>query len=63
LVIIVVGLAAALLGALANALGIGNPGFGWHQVLLIVVGLVVALVGVVVILRAPGPGGAPGADQ
>ena len=58
-----VGLAAAALGALANTLGIGNPGFGWHQILLIVVGLIVAAVGVAVMLLAPGPGGAPGPDQ
>jgi hypothetical protein len=54
--LIVVGVVAALLAALANPLGIGNSGFGWHQVVLLVVGIVVALVGVVVALRAPSPG-------
>jgi hypothetical protein len=63
LVIIVVGLAAALLGALANPLGIGRAGFGWHQALLVVVGVILAVVGVVVALRAPRPGGAPGPEQ
>jgi hypothetical protein len=62
-VIIVVGLAAALLAVLANPLGIGHSGFGWHQVLLLVVGAVVAVVGVVVAVRAPSSGGTPGPGQ
>jgi hypothetical protein len=58
--LIVVGVAAALLAALANPLGIGNPGFEWKQQLLLGVGIVVALVGVVVALRAPGAGAGAG---
>jgi hypothetical protein len=61
--LIVLGVAAALLAALANPLGIGNPGFEWKQQLLLGVGIVVALVGVVVMLRAPGPGVEPGRDD
>ena len=58
LLILVVGLIAALIAALANPLGIGSGGFGWHQGLLLGVGIVLALVGVVIVLRAPrsGPG-------
>jgi hypothetical protein len=63
LLIIVVGLAAALLGALANPLGIGHSGFGWKQVVLLVAGIVVAVAGAVVVLRAPGPEPAPGPDS
>lgn len=66
LLIVVVGIAAALLAALANPLGIGNEGFGWKQVVLLVVGIVVAVIGAVVMLRAPGsdtaPGSEPGSD-
>jgi hypothetical protein len=59
---IVVGIAAALLAALANPLGIGHSGFGWHQVVLLVAGIVLAVVGAVVVLRAPSSGPAPGPD-
>ena len=62
LLIIVVGLAAALLAALANPLGIGHSGFGWHQVVLLVAGIVLAVVGAVVVLRAPSPDPGPGPD-
>jgi hypothetical protein len=62
LLIIVVGLAAALLAALANPLGIGHSGFGWHQVVLLVAGIVLAVVGAVVVLRAPSSEPAPGPD-
>jgi hypothetical protein len=54
--LIVAGLAAALLAALANPLGIGHSGFGWHQALLLVVGIVLAVAGVVVALRPPSSG-------
>jgi hypothetical protein len=43
----------ALLAVLANPLGIGHSGFGWHQVLLLVVGVVVAVVGAVLVVRTP----------
>ena len=63
LLLVIVGVAAALLAALANPLGIGRTGFGWHQALLLVVGIVVALVGAVVALRAPSSGASPGPDR
>jgi hypothetical protein len=59
---VVVGVVAALLAVLANPLGIGSAGFGWHQVLLLVVGLVLAAIGAVVALRAPSSGAPPGPD-
>jgi hypothetical protein len=62
LLLIVVGIAAALLAALANPLGIGHSGFGWHQVVLLVAGIVLAIVGAAVVLRAPSSGAAPGPD-
>jgi hypothetical protein len=62
LVLVVLGAAAALLALLANPLGIGHSGFGWHQVLLLVVGIVLALVGVGVALRGPTSGAAPGPE-
>jgi len=54
--LVIVGAAMALLAVLANPLGIGHSGFGWHQVLLLVVGIVVALVGVVLVVRPPDSG-------
>lgn len=63
LLLIVVGIAAALLAALANPLGIGNPGFQWKQGLLLAVGIVVAVVGVVIVLRSPGQRPAPRRDD
>ena len=63
LLIIVVGLAAALLGALANPLGIGHSGFGWKQVVLLVAGILLAVVGAMVVLRAPSSGAEPGSDR
>jgi len=62
LLIIVVGVAAALLGALANPLGIGHSGFGWKQVVLLVAGIVLAVGGAMVVLRSPSSGAAPGPD-
>jgi hypothetical protein len=49
---IVVGVAAALLAALANPLGIGDPGFHWRQGLLLGVGIVLAIAGAVIAWRA-----------
>jgi hypothetical protein len=53
LLLLIVGVAAALLGGLANPLGIGNEGFGWKQGVLLGVGIVVAVVGAAVMMRAP----------
>ena len=57
---VVVGLVAALIAGLANPLGIGSSGFGWHQGLLLGAGIVVAVVGALVALRASSPGPPPG---
>ena len=59
-VLVIVGAAMALLAVLANPLGIGHSGFGWHQVLLLVVGVVVAIVGAVLAVRAPDSGASSG---
>jgi hypothetical protein len=53
LLLVVVGAAATLLAVLANPLGIGDPGFHWKQGVLLAVGVVLALVGLAVALRAP----------
>jgi hypothetical protein len=56
IVIIVVGIVAALVGGLANPLGLGDPGFHWKQGLLLGVGIVVAIVGAVIAWRASSSG-------
>jgi uncharacterized membrane protein YccC len=56
---IVVGVAAALLAALANPLGIGDPGFHWRQGLLLGVGIVLAIAGAVIAWRASSSGTQP----
>ncbi len=62
-VLVIAGAAMALLAVLANPLGIGHSGFGWHQVLLLIVGIVVALVGVgFVVLRPPDSGASAGSE-
>ncbi len=52
---IALGAIAMLLSLLTDPLGLGGneEGFGWKQVTLLVVGAVVASVGVVAIVRAP----------
>jgi peptidoglycan/LPS O-acetylase OafA/YrhL len=51
--IILVGVVAALLAALADPLGIGDFGFGWKQILLLAVGIVLIVAGGVMVLRTP----------
>jgi hypothetical protein len=51
-----VGVVAALIAALANPLGIGDPGWGWKQTVLLVVGIVLAICGGVIALRSPSSG-------
>jgi hypothetical protein len=53
LVLVVAGVVAVLLALLADPLGIGEGGFGWVQVLVLLVGLVLVVVGAVVPSRAP----------
>ena len=50
LLVIVVGLLAALLAVLANPLGIGHSGFGWKQVTLLAIGAVLIVAGVALAL-------------
>jgi hypothetical protein len=60
LVIVLIGVVAALLGALANTLGIGHAGFGWKQGVLVAIGLFLIVGGGVMALRSDnGETGAP----
>jgi len=59
-VLVILGAAMALLAVLANPLGIGHSGFGWHQVLLLVVGVVVAVAGAVLLVRTSDAGPSSG---
>ena len=61
--VIAVGVALALLALLADALSIGESGFGWRRGLLLAVGVVVAVAGVVYLLRPPGVPAAPEAER
>ena len=45
LLLIVLGIALALVSALANTLDIGTGGFGWKQIVGVVVGAALALTG------------------
>ena len=45
-VLVIAGLVIGLIGALADALGIGGqPGFGYKQILAVVAGIIIAVVG------------------
>jgi hypothetical protein len=55
--LILLGVIAVVLAALADPLGIGSGGFGWHQALLLAVGLVMVVVGAVLARRAATTGG------
>jgi uncharacterized membrane protein YbaN (DUF454 family) len=54
--LVVLGVIGVFLAALADPLGIGSGGFGWHQILLLVVGVVLFVVGAVVARRAASTG-------
>jgi uncharacterized membrane protein YozB (DUF420 family) len=60
--VIAVGVALALLALLADVLGIGESGFGWHRALLLAVGVVVAVAGVVYLVKPPGGSAVPEAE-
>ena len=53
MVVILVGVVAALIAALANPLGIGDPGFGWKQGVLLAIGILLIIAGGVLGLRSP----------
>ena len=56
MVVILVGVVAALIAALANPLGIGDPGFGWKQGVLLAIGILLIIAGGVMALRSPNSG-------
>jgi hypothetical protein len=57
MVIVLVGVVAALIAALADPLGIGGAEdeFGWKQISLLVVGILLIIAGGVLALRSPSP--------
>ncbi|MGH2984127.1 MAG: hypothetical protein ACRDK5_07715 [Solirubrobacterales bacterium] len=60
MVVVLVGVVAALLAALADPLGIGNGGFGWAQGVLLAIGILLIIAGGVMVVRSPSTGtGAP----
>jgi hypothetical protein len=50
LLLAVLGLALVLVSALANTLDIGKGGFGWKQIVGVIVGVAVAVVGAALVL-------------
>jgi uncharacterized RDD family membrane protein YckC len=48
----VVGVAAALISALANTLGIGHPGFGPKKVVLLVIGILLVIIGLAMVVSS-----------
>jgi hypothetical protein len=60
-VIVLVGVVAALIAALADPLGIGgDDAFGWKQGVLLAIGILLIIAGGVTALLSPG--GGPGAQ-
>jgi hypothetical protein len=60
MVVVLVGVVAALLAALANPLGIGHAGFGWKQGVLLAIGVLLIIGGGAMALRSSNSGtGAP----
>jgi hypothetical protein len=62
MVVVLVGVVAALIAALADPLGIGaESGFGWKQGVLLAIGILLIIGGGVMALRSPssGTGAAP----
>ena len=52
LLLVVLGIALALVSALANTLDIGKGGFGWKQIVGVVVGVALALMGAGLVLAS-----------
>jgi hypothetical protein len=64
MVVVVVGVVAALIAALADPLGIGGEeGFGWKQGVLLAIGIIL-IIGGIAALRSPisRPGAPPSGD-
>jgi hypothetical protein len=57
MLIVVAGIAIALVSAFANSIGIGSPTdeLGWKQTVGVVVGVLVAAGGVAMLMRRPPP--------
>jgi hypothetical protein len=57
ILIVIAGIAIALLSAFANEIGVGSQTdeFGWRQTVGVVVGVLVALGGAVMLMRRPPP--------
>jgi len=56
LVLLVAGTVILVLSLIGDLLGIGrSPGFGWNQILGIVIGAVLTIVGVVLKFKKPSP--------
>ena len=54
------GVVVILIALLADPIGIGgHDGFGWKQVVLLVLGIVVSIVGATVVARSTPSGGPP----
>lgn len=54
MVVVLVGVVAALIAALADPLGIGgSSGFGWSQGVLLAIGILLIIAGGVMVLRSP----------
>ena len=62
MVVVLVGVVAALIAALANPLGSGDPGWGWKQSVLLAIGILLIIAGGVMVLRSPSDGTAPPAQ-
>jgi hypothetical protein len=57
MLVVLVGVVAALIAALADPLGVGEEsGFGWKQGVLLAVGILLIIAGGVIALRSPGSG-------
>jgi hypothetical protein len=56
MVVLLVGVVAALIAALANPLGIGDPGFGWKQGVLLAIGILLIIVGGFIAFRSSSSG-------
>jgi uncharacterized membrane protein (DUF441 family) len=62
LAVLAIGLVVGLFSGLAEVFGIGEGSFGWKQLVGVIVGAVVALVGLYLVMTAPSgasSGGAP----